>query len=101
MNDHFRFNRVGNKALLMRQVMQLLLGSGRGLSGATVDNFWIERDPADPRYSLFVFGHHSNRFVVIVFNLESLFAGQIKECEHMAARNGCHVGFFGIHVSRI
>jgi len=65
---------------------------------SAVDDFWIKPGKTDPRHAYFIFGHHSNRFILIAVYLKSLFGRQIKKREHVAARNGRDEDSFGINM---
>jgi hypothetical protein len=62
------------------------------------NNFGVECHQTHPRHALFVFGHHTNGFIFIAVNLESLLGCQIKKREHVATRNRRDESLFGINV---
>jgi len=85
----------------MRQMMQWFFISWRRRFVSAINNFWIERDQADPRHAFFVLGHHADGFIFVAVNLETLFGRQKKKREHVAARNGCDKSLFRVNVRRI
>src|SRR6185312_1053595 len=80
-------DRIGDEALLMRQVMQpLLVRRSRELFSA-VSNSRVKNDRAYPGDTALVFGHHAHRFVMVAVDLETLLIGEIQIRQHMTARN--------------
>ena len=82
----------------MSQMMQMFFIRRRRQFISVENDFWIERHQTQPRHSLFIFGHHTNGFIFVAVNLESLFGRQIKKREHMATRNRRDECLFGINV---
>ena len=84
MNDHFSLDRIRNKTLLVRQMMQLFFIRRHRQFVPAVADFWVERDQTDPWHAVFVLGHHADGFILVVVNLESMLGRQVKKREHVA-----------------
>jgi hypothetical protein len=99
--DNFRLHRVGNEALLVRQMMKAAFIGRRRQLASTILDCWTELYPADPWDAGLVFRHRSDGLVLIRIDLKSFPRGHVKKCEHMAARNGGHKRLFRIDASRV
>jgi len=74
-DSDFGFNRIGDEALLMCHLMQVLLICGRGELVAAVGNLRMKRDSAHPGKASLVLGHHADGFVIVLVHLKALPAG--------------------------
>src|ERR1700761_1237367 len=101
VNLDVSFHGIGNEALLVRLVVEVLLLLRRGALCTAVDNPGLEGHGTHPRNTAFVFCHMPDCVVVIALDLESLAPSQVQEREHVAARERGHVGFLGVHKRRI
>lgn len=76
---------VGDVALFVGQMVEVVLFlRGGGLSAAVLD-VDVERDPADPGHARFIFCHHADGLVFIAVHLEALAAGYVEVGQHVAA----------------
>ena len=81
----FSFYGVGDEALLVCEVMQLIFVGRRRKFLAAINNLGIERDGTDPRRALFILGHHPDGFVFVTVHLKTLPRSDEKKREHVTA----------------
>ena len=72
-----RFDRVGDKALFVGEMMEPAFICRGGSLIAAIDNLRTKRHSTDPRNSALIFGDHPDRLVEVAVDLKPIFGREI------------------------